>query len=234
MINMAESQPKRILFDVGHGEALDITAPEFKDFKDFLKEKVNAEIWQLSQTPIVADSLQDYDIFFLGAPKNMKFDEDEIVEILHYLRDGGAMVLVSGAGGDQNNNTNVNPIATHLGHEFNNDYLAHEQDYENDDFYNIYVKGIAMEPVCMGTRSVMMGYCSSINVKDQSAAKRLIFSHEPWPEPRNLLVNGYYHLGRYISTSMDIFKYVKRHDNSFLLQSLFYWLGEIRDASTLL
>jgi len=58
-----------------------------------------------------------------GAPKNVKFDENEIVEILHYLRDGGAIILISGSGGDEYNSTNMNGIANHLGYKFNPDFF---------------------------------------------------------------------------------------------------------------
>ena len=112
---MAQS-PKRLLFDVAHGESLDITSDDFKDFKDFLKEQGH-EIWQLSQAPINAEMLKDYDIFFIGAPKNTKFEEDEVTEILKYLREGGAAVIINAAGGDQHNNTNLNSLVNLLGHQ---------------------------------------------------------------------------------------------------------------------
>ena len=228
---MGEQKTKSIIFDAAHGNRLDITAPEFKDFKDFLKEN-NYEIWQLSQEAN-QEMLNDYDIFFIGAPKNMKFTEEEIVEIEHYLREGGAVILVNAAGGDQHNNTNLNTLANLIGHQFNGDFMAHEQDYENDDFYQCVCKGVSMDPLTMGVRSVYTGSACTIQINDPSAAKSLVFSHEPWPDSRHVVVNGYHSLGRYISTSMELFKYVKRHDNSFLLQSLLYWLGELRDTSTM-
>ena len=161
---------KRILFDVGHGEILNIASDEYRDFKNFLKEN-NYEIWQLSQTPVNIDMLKDYDIFFIGAPKNTKFDEDEIVEILKYVRDGGAIVLANAAGGDQYNNTNLNSIATHFGYQFNGDFLAHESDFENDDFYACVCKGLAMDPLTMGVRSIFTGYTATIKIVDESGAK---------------------------------------------------------------
>jgi hypothetical protein len=224
---LSNEETKRILFDVGHGEKLDITSDEFKDFKEFLK-KNNYEIWQLNQTPVNLEMLEDYSIFFIGSPKNTRFDEDEVTEILKFLRDGGALIIVNSAGGDQHNNTNLNSISNHLGHQFNGDFLAHESDFENDDFYQVVCRGISMDPLTMGVRSVYVGSACTINITDPSGAKSLVFSHEPWPESRHVAVNGYYSLGRYVATSVELFKYVKRHDNSFLLQSLLYWLCELR------
>ena len=229
-----EEEPTRILFDVGHGEQLDITAPEYEHFKEFLKEN-NYEVWQLNQTPVNAEMLKEYSIFFIGAPKNTKFEEEEITEILSYLREGGACVIVNAAGGDQHNNTNLNTMASQLGHQFNGDYLAHEQDYENDDFYQVICKGISMDPLTMGVRSVFVGNSCTISIEDPSAAKSLVFSHEPWPESRHIVVNGFYSLGRYFSCgTLDLFKNIKRHDNAFLLQSLLYWVSELRSESTMI
>lgn len=226
----AKPKPKKILFDVGHGESLDITSEDWRDFKEFLKEN-NYEIWQLSQSPINIDMLKDYDIFFVGGPKNTKFEEDEIVEIVKYLREGGAIVLANSSGGDQHNNTNLNSIATHLGYQFNGDFLAHETDFENDDFYACVAKGVSMDPLTMGIRSIYVGYACTIKVVDESGAKSLVFSHEPWPESRHLAVNGFMGLGRHFGACTDLFKYVRRHDNAFLLQSILFWLGEMRSSN---
>ena len=215
----AEEEPKRIIFDIAHGETMDITAPEFADFKDFLKEN-NYEVWQLNQTPMTEDMIKDYTILFIGAPKSAKFEEEEVVEIMRYLKEGGAMVLVQNAGGDQHNGTNLNTIASHLGFQFNADYLYHEIDYENDDGYQTISKGVALDPLTMGINSVFSGACCTINVKDDSSAKSLIFSHEPWElGRRNIAVYGYYGLGRFLAASVPMFQNIKSHDNAFLIQS---------------
>jgi hypothetical protein len=227
------SSVKRILFDIGHGETLDITSEEFRDLKEFLKEN-SYEIWQLNQSPITMDMLKDYTMVIFGGPRNVKFEEEEVVEILRYLREGGAIVLANGSGGDQNNNTNLNAFATHLGFQFNGDYMAHETDYENDDFYDTVCRGVSMDPLTMGVRSIHTGYCCTLKIIDPSGAKSLEFSHEPWPESRHVAVNGYFALGRYFATSLPVFKYVRHHDNAFLLQSVLYWLSELRDKDSLI
>ena len=129
-----EEEVKRLLFDSSHGEVLKITDDEFKHLRSFLKEN-NYEVYNLSQSPITADLIEDYTIFIIGAPTNNRFTEEEITELMRYLREGGALMLIHQAGGDNYNNTNLNDIAKHLGYEFNSDYLAHEQDYEGDDYY---------------------------------------------------------------------------------------------------
>lgn len=230
MAQKGAAPSKRLLFDVGHGETLDITSDDYRDFKEFLKEN-KYEIWQLSQSPVNADMLKDYDIYIIGGPHNTKFEEEEIVEILKYLRDGGAIIIANTSGGDQHNNTNLNSMATHLGYQFNGDFLAHENDFENDDFYQCVVKGIALDPLVMGVRSIYAGNTCTIKIVDPSGAKSLIFSHEPWIESRHIAVNGFMGLGRHLGCCVDIFKYARRHDNAFFLQSILYWLGELRSAS---
>ncbi|MHA1339660.1 MAG: hypothetical protein ACTSRZ_06015 [Promethearchaeota archaeon] len=230
---MSKEKTKRILFDVAHGETIQITAEEYADFKEFLIEN-KYEIWQLSQRPLTYELIEEYDILFIGAPKQNKFDEEEIVEIFKYLREGGALVLVSNAGGDQYNGTNLNSIADRLGFQFNGDFLAHEEDYEADDFYQTVCKGVGMSPISMGVRSVFTGACCTIKIVDPSGAKSLVFSHEPFPEVRHVAVHGYYELGRYFATSAPLFEFIKRHDNKFLLQSVFYWLSESRGSDDII
>ena len=225
-----KDEPKKILIDSAHNETIDITPEDFKDFKEFLIESKH-EIYQLSQKPLTYELIQDFNILFIGAPKQGKFDEDEIVELLKYLREGGAVVLVSNAGGDQYNATNLNSIADRLGFQFNGDFLAHEEDFEADDFYQTVCRGVGMTPITMGVRSLFTGACCTIKVVDPSAAKSLAFSHEPFPEMRHVAVNGYYELGRFFAASAPLFQYIKRHDNKFFLQSVFYWLTELRTSS---
>lgn len=230
-----KEEPKkthRILFDIAHGETISITSEDYKDFKEFLIEN-HFEIWQLSQRPLTYELIQDYSIVFIGAPKKNKFDEEEIVELIKYMREGGAVVLVSNAGGDQYNSTNLNSIADRLGFSFNGDFLAHEEDFEADDFYQTVCKGVGMTPITMGVRSLFTGACCTIKIADESAAKSLCFSHEPYPEMRHVAVHGYYELGRFFATSAPLFQYIKRHDNTFFLQSVFYWLTELRSKDDL-
>ncbi|MFO8020106.1 MAG: hypothetical protein R6U96_15885 [Promethearchaeia archaeon] len=224
-------ETKTILFDSSHNEVLDITSDEYKPLRDFLKEN-NYEVYKLSQSPITADLIEDYTMFLIGAPTDSTFTEDEIKELMRYLREGGALCLVHQSGGDQYNNTNLNDIAKHLGYEFNPDYLAHEKDYEGDDYYKTVCKGISLDSLTMGIRAVYTGNTATIKINDPSGAKSLIFSHEPWPESRHLAVYGFYSLGRHLGIAgLDIMKNIKRMDNSFFLQSTLYWLGTLRSES---
>ncbi|MHA1150052.1 MAG: hypothetical protein ACTSR8_17595 [Promethearchaeota archaeon] len=222
-----KEEPKRLLFDSSHGEVLDITADEYKHLREFLKEN-NYEVYKLSQSPITADLIEEYTIFVIGAPTNNRFSEEEITEIMRYLRDGGALCLIHQAGGDNYNNTNLNDLAKHLGYEFRADYLAHEQDFEGDDYYKTISKGVSLDPLTMGIRALYTGNTCTIKINDPSGAKSLIFSHEPWPESRHLAVYGFYSLGRHCGYGIDIIRNIKRYDNSFFLQSTLYWLGTLR------
>ena len=223
-----KEEPKKLLFDASHKEALDITADEYKQLRDFLKEN-NYEVYKLSQSPITSDLIEDYTIFIIGAPTNSRFTEDEITELMSYLREGGALCMIHQAGGDQYNNTNLSDLAKHLGYSFNADYLAHEQDYEGDDYYKTICKGISLDSLTMGVRSVYTGNTGTLKITDPSGAKSLIFSHEPWPESRHLAVYGFYSLGRHLGLAgLDLITNIKRNDNAFFLQSTLYWLGTLR------
>ena len=226
-----EEKPKRILFDVAHGETIAIDSDEFKDFRTFLAEN-NYEVYKLSQKPLNSDLIEPYTMLMIGAPKNATFTEEEIVELMKYLREGGAILIIHSAGGDQYNNTNLNAVASHLGYFFNADYMAHETAFEGDDFYATFSKGIALDSLTSGVRSIYTGNTCTMKINDASGAKKLVFSHEPWPESRICAVYGYYSLGRHLGlTSPDILKYIKRHDNMFFVQSILYWIGELRRES---
>ncbi|HMF29862.1 MAG TPA: hypothetical protein VKK79_00495 [Candidatus Lokiarchaeia archaeon] len=228
-----ESQVKRMLFDTAHAETMNLGTDEYKDFRDALAEW-NWELYALSMKPVTAELLKDYTVFFIGSPKGDRFTEEEIVEIMHFLRDGGAMCMISASGGDQYNNTNLNDIAEQLGFLFNGDFLAHEEDFEGDDFYDTICKGTGMNPLTMGVRSLYTGPTCTIKIVDPSGAKSLAYSHEPFPESRHVAVHGYYGLGRFFSAAVPMFRYIKRHDNKFFLQSVFFWLSQLRLDSEML
>lgn len=220
--------PKKLLFDASHQNILDITAPDYKPLRDFLKEN-NYEVYKLSQSPITADLIGEYTIFIIGAPSNSRFTDEEITELMKYLREGGALCIIHQNGGDQYNNTNLNDITVHLGYSFNPDYLAHEQDFEGDDYYKTISKGISLDSLTMGIRAIYTGNSCTIKILDASGAKSLVFSHEPWPESRHMAVYGFYSLGRHLGIGgLDIFKNIKRYDNSFFTQSTLYWLSTLR------
>jgi len=224
-----EEEPiKRLLFDASHNEVLDITSDEYKPLREFLKEN-KYEVYKLSQSPITADLIEDYTIFIIGCPVNSKFSDEEITELMAYLREGGALVLIHQSGGDQYNNTNLSDISKHLGYQFTAEYLAHENDFEGDDYYKTISKGVSLDPLTMGIRSIYSGLSGTIKINDPSGAKSLVFSHEPWPESRHIAVYGFYSLGRHLGiASLDMVKQTKRHDNAFFLQSTLYWLSTLR------
>ena len=47
-------------------------------------------------------------------------------------------------------------------------------------------------------------------------------------------VHGFYGLGRFFAAAAPMFQYIKRHDNKFFLQSVFYWLSQIRLESEMI
>ncbi len=228
-----ENLTRRMLFDTAHAETMNIADEDYKDFRDFLTEN-KWEIYSLSMKPVTAELLKDYTCFFIGSPKNDRFSEEEIVEIVRYLRDGGACCIISASGGDQYNNSNLNDIADHLGFQFNGDFLAHEEDFEGDDFYDTVVKGVGMSPLTMGVRSLYTGPTCTIKITDKSGAKSLAYSHEPYPESRHVAVHGYYELGRFFAAAAPMFRYIKRHDNKFFLQGIFHWISQLRLDSEML
>ena len=105
----------------------DITQKErgriFTNFQGFRKilEAENFVCEEFNEFPITIAALQKYRLLVFACPDSSKFKLEEINALLSYVSDGGNLLLLNHAGGDQGRRTNLGEITQPLGILFNND-----------------------------------------------------------------------------------------------------------------
>jgi len=91
-----------IIVDLSHKEKIE----EFPDFT-LGDDDLEVDYIDKNEGPIDHDTLEDYDILFIGNvqqtkdSKDDKFTKDELLAIKRYVGDGGGLFLTSGEGGDR-------------------------------------------------------------------------------------------------------------------------------------
>ncbi|MBD3185628.1 hypothetical protein GF325_02270 [Candidatus Bathyarchaeota archaeon] len=101
------------LIDGGHGEILDIFDDNFSELFHVLNDVLNIDVSINREETIPEEDLLATDILVLGCPKDFLVDH-EIQEILKYIREGGNLLIISDAGGDLANETNLNDLLSNL------------------------------------------------------------------------------------------------------------------------
>ncbi len=76
---------------------------------------------EISEFPLTLSTLQNYNIIFFTCPDSSRLTPDEIAALLEYVSEGGHLILLNHAGGDQGRRTNLGAITEPLGIAFNND-----------------------------------------------------------------------------------------------------------------
>jgi hypothetical protein len=76
---------------------------------------------EISEFPLTFHTLQNYTIIFFTCPDSSRLTPDEIAALLEYVSEGGHLVLLNHAGGDQGRRTNLGAITEPFGIAFNND-----------------------------------------------------------------------------------------------------------------
>ena len=93
--------PYSIIVDLSHKEKIE----EFPDFS-LSEDELEVDYIDKNEGPIDFDTLEDYDILFMGNIQHTKdgkadkFTKDELLAIKRYVGGGGSLFLSSGGGGD--------------------------------------------------------------------------------------------------------------------------------------
>ncbi len=114
---MPSSLNGTILFDLYHGEMLDLENQEYSEFKNLLK-KQDMNVLKNDNQPLTRKLLKDIDLLILGNPINKYFSGEEIKEIEDFVRIGGNLLLISEYGSDYLQKTNLNELAKRFGFYF--------------------------------------------------------------------------------------------------------------------
>jgi hypothetical protein len=159
---MAENE-KTICFDHSHNNKLSIENSSYSDFIDFMFAS-GFKIGHIKQG-ITLEKLKVYDLFIIGSPFGMLFDQEEIDIIHEYVKHGGSLFIIKDGGGDHENETNINDITQNFGFKFNNDIVYDSMKYIRLQERPI-VDTLEPHPVTQGVNSFVHSSGSSIEVDE--------------------------------------------------------------------
>ena len=105
------------LVDKALNELLDIHDDNFSELFSLLTTSLKLDIKVNRDLPLMEDLLCSSDMFVLGCPTRAKLEKDDIELIVKYVREGGNLLVISDAGGDLANKTNLNDLVNLFGIE---------------------------------------------------------------------------------------------------------------------
>jgi hypothetical protein len=105
------------LMDKAHNELLDIHDNNFSELFSLITQSLKVNIEINREQPVLEDLLYSSDMFVLGCPTRTRFDKDDIELVVKYVREGGNLLVISDAGGDLANKTNLNDLVNAFGIE---------------------------------------------------------------------------------------------------------------------
>jgi hypothetical protein len=117
-----------IALDYSHNNMLTLEASSYSEFTQFLF----ASGYKLGKIEAGFGSeftLNEYDLIIISSPKNINLTPQEIENLEQYVKNGGALLLVSSRGGDHVNRTNLNDLTKKFGFRFVADEVSDSVNY---------------------------------------------------------------------------------------------------------
>ncbi|TFF99751.1 MAG: hypothetical protein EU540_06250, partial [Promethearchaeota archaeon] len=117
--------PYNIAFDLGH-KPRGLIDQNYTELRDHLNAN-DFICYNYLEIPITQESLKSYDILVFVCPDYAKLSQQEIIEIVNWVKeDGGGLLLLSHAGGDRGRNSNLSELSEFFGISFENDQVLDE------------------------------------------------------------------------------------------------------------
>lgn len=111
--------PMIVGFDITQKERGRISS-NFQTFRKIIEaEHFTCE--EFHEFPITFPLIRKFKILIFACPDSSKFKSEEIKALLNYVFEGGNLLLLNHAGGDQGRRTNLGEITSQFGLNFNND-----------------------------------------------------------------------------------------------------------------
>ncbi|MFX1417573.1 MAG: hypothetical protein ACFE9N_01500 [Promethearchaeota archaeon] len=115
-------------FDHSHNNKLTVENNAFTDFIQYLFDS-DFKLGKI-EAGITYEKLKKYDLFIIGVPTlGPDLDDDEIKDLVNYVKDGGSILIINDGGGDYENKNNLSKLTQNFGIKFNSDRL-----YDNKFF----------------------------------------------------------------------------------------------------
>jgi len=241
----------KIALDYSHNNKLTLESSSYSDFIQFLFNSG----FRLGKIQAGFDSLQkmeNYDLIFLSTPQSAEFSEEEIDNIEQYVKDGGSLLIISSAGGDHRNRTNINKLTERFKFNFVPDEIRDSMKYASLQKRPIFTD-FKPHSLTIGVKKVAFSSACSLDVekyieKDQSINIDIIikaglnawhkkYDGNKWIEEdipkRPLMVAIEYFDGRIVAFgSLSLFSSLgkeygfRAYDNDVLIGNALTWLIE--------
>jgi len=119
-------------FDYSHKNKFVIEDPAFNDFVEFLFNS-DLKLGKIEEG-ITYEKLSKYNIFIIGVPIAQSFlSNQEIDDLISYVKDGGSLLILNDNGGDLANKNNLSDLTKHFGVKFNSDQLFDNESFSKDN-----------------------------------------------------------------------------------------------------
>lgn len=180
-----------LLFDLIHNEMLNISEDDFSEFSNLLK-RLNVKIRNNDAKDISKKILRDVDILVIGNPINEYFSNIEIKEILHFVRNGGGLLLLSEYGGDYIQRTNLDDISKNFGVLFNKNIIKERNELNKNCSSVLSIQEIIEHSITHQVRELIIGgSCSLVLNKFSRPLARC--NRESWSESFQAHSNNWIH-----------------------------------------
>ncbi len=172
-----------ILFDLSHGELLNIGEKEFSQFHDLL-QRLSVKIKTNEGKDLNKKILDNTDILIIGNPIDKFFSSVEIKDIVNFVREGGGLLLVSEYGADFLQKTNLNDIGKIFGIFFEKNLLKEDNDINHNCNSILSIQKFNEHKITNQVRDLVIGGVCSVTLQKDS--KSILFSSEDaWSEIYN-------------------------------------------------
>lgn len=179
-----------ILFDLSHNEMLNLSESEYSDFLNLLNT-LNQDIIKNEKSEISEKILKNVDVLVIGNPINDYFSRSEISLIINFVKQGGALLLISEYGGDSLQKTNINDISGNYFDIFFEKNILKKNNSVNENCTNIIrIKSFPNHEITNQLRELVIGGSCSLLLKS-NATILLEVDDKAWSEKYNSSMNDW-------------------------------------------
>lgn len=234
----------KIVIDLSHGEEIE-SFPDAFDEDDYMVSFIDK-----NKGPITFKKLDDYDLLIIGnirhteKGKDDKFSRDELKSIKEFVGKGGGLLVVSGAGGDNDipiNQGSIRVLYKLTGvKRYWNGVVMYPKKKSIIDRVNLKIETIFTHPITQGINRLVLGECTFFSITEDAedivtTSENAAFKYESIDEVDEigqvpLCVVSEFFSGRVVTLgSSSLFQEESEigldiEDNSKFLENIIKWL----------
>lgn len=175
--------PYSIIVDLSHKEKIE----EFPDFS-LGEDELEIDYIDKNEGPIDFDTLEDYDILFIGNIQHTKdgkadkFTKDELLSIKRYVGGGGSLFLTSGAGGDKDipmKQGSIRVLYKMTGvRRFWNGVIQESHSHFLVNKHNVLINLLFNHPITEGITEVVLPKCTFFTLTEEDVEDVIVTSEK--------------------------------------------------------